>query len=190
MSPGETRDSRPRRRAGRGIPPLKGDRMDFGDILDEWDKMKDSKAPGGPGAAGMPASAPKGGEASALEAWLAEKGVEDKDADEEEERPGHSRELRRLASLKPQAVLDLHGMTEAEAESAISAFINSSAREGLEKVLVIHGKGLHSEGGRPVLKKAARRVLEAHPLAGRLGEAGRGEGCSGALWVAIRRNPG
>jgi DNA-nicking Smr family endonuclease len=124
----------------------------------------------------------------ALEDWLSTNGVHDKDdeAGAALDSAERGRESRRLASLKPQAVLDLHGMTGEEAESAIADFVYSSSRSGLEKVLVIHGKGLHSTGA-PVLKKAARRAIEAHPLAGRFGEAERADGGSGALWVVIRR---
>jgi DNA-nicking Smr family endonuclease len=138
--------------------------MDFGDILEEWNKIK--------------------GEGGEPEADSREGDRGDDPAGRAEDR---AREARHFASKKPQAVLDLHGMTEEEAESAIARFVESSAREGLEKVLVIHGKGLHSEGGRSVLKSAARRALEAHPLAGRMGEAARDQGGSGALWVAIRK---
>jgi DNA-nicking Smr family endonuclease len=152
--------------------------MDFGEVLDEWEKInrehKDSSQ--------KPA-------ARALEDWLSANGVRDKDdeAGSALDSAERGRESRRLASLKPQAVLDLHGMTGEEAESAISDFVYSSSRGGLEKVLVIHGKGLHSAGA-PVLKKAARRAIEAHPLAGRFGEADRADGGSGALWVVIRKS--
>jgi DNA-nicking Smr family endonuclease len=139
--------------------------MDFGDILEQWDKIKED-------------------EPSETGAGLRGKGIEDADSSD---RPDREVSRRRLESLKPQATLDLHGMTADEAESAIRSFIDASAREGMEKVLVIHGKGLHSEGGRSVLKSVARSTLEAHPLAGRIGEAASNEGGSGALWVAIRK---
>jgi DNA-nicking Smr family endonuclease len=133
--------------------------MDFGAILDEWDKIKREHED-------SPSSA--------------ERDLDGLD------RTDRQAESRRLAGLKPQAVLDLHGMTAEEAESAITRFVDASARSGLEKVLVIHGKGLHSEGGVPVLKQTARRTLEADPLAGRFGEAAKADGGSGALWVMIR----
>jgi DNA-nicking Smr family endonuclease len=192
--------------------------MDFGDILDEWDKIKREReeerkessglpAPSAPAPSAPAPSAPapgkpapgkpgpaKPGRASpakaALESWLDAKGVEDKDAESDQSRRAgaaeRAQEGRRLGALKSQAVLDLHGLSAEEAESAVWAFIDSSARHGLEKVLVIHGKGIHSAGS-PVLKKAARRVLEGHPLAGRFGEADRAEGGSGAMWVLIKR---
>jgi DNA-nicking Smr family endonuclease len=139
--------------------------MDFGDILAQWDRIKED-------------------EPSEAEADPQGKEIEDADSGE---RPDRAGPRRRLESLKPQATLDLHGMTAEESESAIRSFIDASAREGLEKVLVIHGKGLHSEGGRSVLKGVARKALESHPLAGRIGEASSKEGGSGALWVAIRK---
>ncbi len=152
--------------------------MDFGDVLDEWERIKRARGSAGAGAR------------EAQAAWLDARGTVDKDAAERDasaERPAdRAGEARRLAALRPQAVLDLHGMVAREAESAIASFIDSSARAGLEKVLVIHGKGLHSAGA-PVLKAAARRALEAHPLAGRFGQASKEEGGSGALWVYLRR---
>jgi DNA-nicking Smr family endonuclease len=53
-------------------------------------------------------------------------------------------------------------------------------------VLVIHGKGMHSEG-EPVLGRTARRVIEASPWTGGYGPAERSQGGSGALWVAVKR---
>ena len=123
----------------------------------------------------------------ALEDWLDKNGVPDKDAEAGAASSiGRGRETHRLAALKAEAVLDLHGMTGEEAETAISRFLDDSSRMGLEKVLIIHGKGLHSSGA-PVLKKAARRAIEAHPSAGRFGAANRTEGGSGAMWVLIRK---
>jgi DNA-nicking Smr family endonuclease len=143
--------------------------MNFGDILNQWDDLEKGKRSN-----------------ASLEAWLDAKGVEDKDRNDQEIQDRET-EYRRLSGLRTQAVLDLHGMNMEEAESAIACFIDASSRSGLEKVLVIHGKGLHSEGGVSVLKKTARRALEAHPLAGRFGEAAKSEGGTGALWVIIRK---
>jgi DNA-nicking Smr family endonuclease len=150
--------------------------MDFGQVLEEWEKIKREHDDSSP----KPAT-------RVLEDWLATNGIRDKDdeAGAALDSAERGRESRRLSSIRPQAVLDLHGMTGAEAESAIADFVDSSSRTGLEKVLVIHGKGLHSAGA-PVLKKAARRAIEAHPLAGRFGEADKADGGSGALGVLIR----
>jgi DNA-nicking Smr family endonuclease len=146
--------------------------MDFGDVLEEWERSEreDNESSNAPAAKKGRRDSPDKDAESDIALNAAQKGLES----------------RRLADAKPQAFLDLHGLTGEEAEAAIAAFIEEASRRGLEKVLVIHGKGLHSSGA-PVLKKAARRALEAHPLAGRFGEAVRTEGGSGALWVIIKR---
>jgi DNA-nicking Smr family endonuclease len=177
-------------------------RMDFGDILNEWDRIKRDRQEEAPAkrAAALdvpvpppaPVAVPVSVPSAALERWLEINGVRDKDAEAEggPESRAALREMRgaaarRLDGLKCQETLDLHGMSAEEAKTALRGFIDASARAGLEKVLVIHGKGLHSEGA-PVLKKATREVLETHPLAGRFGEAAKEEGGSGAVWVLIR----
>jgi Uncharacterized protein conserved in bacteria len=176
--------------------------MDFGEILDEWEKIKrERETSRREGEASRSPHAPRGEAVrsqdastkspSALEAWLSanedQRGALEGREEELEGSPQErADEAHRLSSLRPQAALDLHGMTAERAQAAVWAFIEQSARSGLEKVLVIHGKGLHSEGS-PVLKKAARRALEAQPLAGRFGEADKRDGGSGALWVLIRR---
>ena len=121
-----------------------------------------------------------------MENWLARHGVEDKDRNEERSRSG-AEESRRLAALRPGARLDLHGMTVAEAQYALGVFLEDSARMGIEKVLVITGKGNHSASG-AVLAGAARSFLEANPRAGRFGTADRADGGAGALWVLVRKS--
>lgn len=90
-----------------------------------------------------------------------------------------------IAALPVEAVLDLHGQTAAAAESSLSGFFRESARLGLRKVLVIHGKGLHSDDT-PVLGKTVQRFLESCPLAGRHGPADKRNGGNGAVWVLIK----
>ncbi len=69
----------------------------------------------------------------------------------------------RLADLRngratPEAEIDLHGMTGDEATKALIAFLARERDRGRAIVRVIHGKGLHSEGGIGVL---GDRVLSA-----------------------------
>jgi DNA-nicking Smr family endonuclease len=186
--------------------------MDFGDILDDWEKL--SAKPGGLDKAAdaerklkdderrkrESAEAAKASSAAreSLASWLESHGIEDKDsgrddgrgpvagAAEAELRAFREKESRRLRAMKPEARIDLHGMTQLEAEAALSAFLEAASRRGYEKILVITGKGIHSQG-EPILGKAARRVLEASPWAGRFGTADASEGGGGALWVLIRK---
>jgi DNA-nicking Smr family endonuclease len=90
----------------------------------------------------------------------------------------------RIKRMRPQATLDLHGKTMAEAELAIGIFLTDAQRQGMEKVLIIHGKGLHSE---PVLASAVRKILEGTPMVGAFGPAARDSGGRGATWARIRR---
>lgn len=86
--------------------------------------------------------------------------------------------------LPIEAVLDLHGMTWAQAQSAIDAFLRDAARAGKRKVLLIHGKG-SSPNSDGVLRKKVREYVESHPRIVDCGVAGPKDGGSGALWVAV-----
>jgi DNA-nicking Smr family endonuclease len=124
-----------------------------------------------------------------LSHWITMHGVPDKD--EREAQAGGDKQARideaeRLRRMRPQAVLDLHGKTAAEADRLIAEFLFSSSRSGLEKVLIVHGKGIHSTGG-PVMAEVARRALETNSLAGSFGPADRDQGGRGATWVRIRK---
>ncbi|HUW40578.1 MAG TPA: Smr/MutS family protein [Rectinemataceae bacterium] len=116
-------------------------------------------------------------------------GVDDKDAAADTQAalsaPARAAESRRLAALKPQGRIDLHGLRAEEAERELADFLERSAAAGLEKVLVVHGKGVHSSG-EPILGKVARRVIESCPSAGRFGEADRENGGRGAVWVILK----
>ena len=93
---------------------------------------------------------------------------------------------RTLAKKAPDAELDLHGMTAEAAEAAINEFLRSSYEQGHAKVIIIHGKGEHSDG-EPVLRTLAYRVVETSEYAGMTGIPDKKSGGSGALWVAIRK---
>lgn len=189
--------------------------MDFGDILDDWEKL--SARPGGLEKAAeaerqlrdedlragrkavdgaKPGKAGRGGNAhDSLAAWLDSHTIDDKDArsagvgaegDARSLQSAREAEARRLAAKRPDASLDLHGMRAEEAEAALAAFLEASAMKGSEKVLVITGKGIHSRG-EPVLGRAARRAIEASPWAGRFGTADAASGGGGALWVILKK---
>lgn len=90
-----------------------------------------------------------------------------------------------------QAHIDLHGKTQPDARESLTAFILDSVRKGLRTVLVVHGRGLGSPGGRPVLKHAAAQWLShgtigAHVLA--FTTAKPQDGGAGATYVLLRRD--
>jgi DNA-nicking Smr family endonuclease len=53
----------------------------------------------------------------------------------------------RQGRLEPEASLDLHGLTQAQAHRALSAFLDRSLASGLRVLLVVTGKGSRSGGG-------------------------------------------
>jgi DNA-nicking Smr family endonuclease len=95
--------------------------------------------------------------------------------------------------LVPQDSLDLHGMTLAAAERAVSRFLDEAAAHDLTVVLIVTGKGLRLQNGRMMggriraeflgwLNRADNRsrvrgVRPAHPR----------HGGSGAFYVLLRR---
>jgi DNA-nicking Smr family endonuclease len=74
-------------------------------------------------------------------------------------RGAHPSHLRALESgVTPQATLDLHGLSGEAAGREVGRFVREHHRKGERVLLVVHGKGRHSEGALGVLQD---RVLEA-----------------------------
>lgn len=182
--------------------------MDFGDILDEWDRMtaipqgskkqlkrqaERDKAAASRTGAGQ--TAPKPDESHSkkvdpLTAWLRIHGVYDKDAYAEstpthETGPEARKRHRRLIQKEPDAVIDLHGLTQEEAWDELDRFFEDSRRKGFEKLCIVHGKGTHSDGD-AVLKHLTRRFIERCPFAGESGHNSADSGGSGATWVILK----
>ncbi|MEW5817091.1 MAG: Smr/MutS family protein [Spirochaetota bacterium] len=96
------------------------------------------------------------------------------------------KERRFLRKMKPQAELDLHGLTVKAALERTDVFLKESKRLGLKKVLIIHGKGNHSDYGESVLKKAVHAFIQKSSLTGETGVPGKEMGGNGALWLLLR----
>jgi DNA-nicking Smr family endonuclease len=140
--------------------------MDFGKILDLWDKKagpvynkdakaEDSTAPGA-GLSGNHKSAAR---------------------------------RKRLLRKSPEATIDLHGLTRDEAWDALTVFFDDAKNKGLEKVLVIHGKGNHGTTGDTdtgVLKRMVRDFIERCPFAGESGYSNGHSGGEGSSWVLLK----
>lgn len=99
--------------------------------------------------------------------------------------------------LDPEARIDLHGMTLAQAHPALIGFIQRSQAQGRRLVLVITGKGAALDGDGPiferrgVLKRQVPHWLHQAPLAGavlQVAQAHRRHGGEGALYVYLRRS--
>lgn len=98
--------------------------------------------------------------------------------------------------LDPDARIDLHGMTLAQAHGALNAFILRAQAQGLRLVLVITGKGKTVADDGPIprrpgaLKHDVPQWLRMAPLANavlELREAHIRHGGAGAYYVYLRR---
>jgi DNA-nicking Smr family endonuclease len=96
--------------------------------------------------------------------------VLERDGDELE---GHASELGpgaladlRSARWRPDCEIDLHGRRAAGLERSIARELIELASRGKRRLLVIHGKGLHSAGGVAVLRDALVDALTGGPAAG------------------------
>ncbi|SDY39538.1 DNA-nicking endonuclease, Smr domain [Jannaschia faecimaris] len=102
----------------------------------------------------------------------------------------------RAGKLRPEAKLDLHGMTLDVAHPALTRFILSAQAEGKRLVIVVTGKGKAKPDHGPiptrlgVLKHQVPQWLRLAPLSGvvlQVTEAHRSHGGSGAYYVYLRR---
>ena len=90
-----------------------------------------------------------------------------------------------------QAHIDLHGMIQPDAKQALRDFIVKSVGKGMRTVLVVHGRGLGSPGGRPVLKHATAQWLSHGEIGAHVhafATAKAQDGGAGAMYVLLRRD--
>jgi len=124
-----------------------------------------------------------------LDAWENRGQRKDREPYDKDEISGGPQPLPTRAEMERARVedeLDLHGMVSEEALEALRYFLREGRLEGYRKVLVIHGKGLHSENRKSVLKEAVQQVLLKDRNVAAWGEAGRKEGGRGASWIWLK----
>lgn len=96
------------------------------------------------------------------------------------------RKLRR-GQFSIGAALDLHGLTVAQAQSALAEFLIDCRSRGIRAVRIIHGKGLRSPGGRPVIKGKLDRWLRHRDEVVAFCSARQVDGGTGAVYVLLKR---
>ena len=175
--------------------------MDMGDILNQWDSIqknqkKKEKEISRQQVSHKKANAPEPEEKAPateirinpMELWLRRYGIIDKDkiAEEQNERSKYY-DRNYLLNMAPEARLDLHGLHQDEAQQSLDRFITDCKARGLRKVLIIHGKGIHTSGSDPVLGELVRRFIEHDKRCGASGHPKtKAEGGSGATWVLLK----
>lgn len=187
--------------------------MDFGSILDQWDKQqkveaKKQKDSGKNQVSHKKANAPTPEEKAAakekagydyvsereksinpMELWLRRYGTVDKDklAEQEEFRNQyHSRSS--LVDMKIEARVDLHGLKREEAWQKLDYFVTECEQKGLKKIIIVHGKGIHTHGTDPVLGEMVRKFIEQDKRLGTSGHPDSSMGGKGATWVILKNN--
>ena len=140
-----------------------------------------------------PRSQPKSGHAKAADkkapATLTPSGLD-----------GHTGERLRRGAIVPDSKLDLHGLTENAAHSALRFFLQAAHRRGDRLVLIVTGKGARASEGpfdlelagrsRGVLKTMVPRWLREPQFAQLIADlrsAHRRHGGDGALYVYLRK---
>ncbi|MCQ2576369.1 MAG: Smr/MutS family protein [Treponema sp.] len=187
--------------------------MDMNDILNQWDKIQSDKVrkqkeSGKNQVSHKKANAPTPEEKAAaaekdfeaqiaaenskqinpMEFWLRRYGTVDKDkiAEETEERTKET-DRNYLINMRPEARIDLHGLRQAEAEERLNWFITDCTRKGIRKVMIVHGKGIHTHGTDPVLGELVRKFIERDKRCGMSGHPKtKQEGGTGATWVILK----
>ncbi|MCY4220082.1 MAG: Smr/MutS family protein [Thiotrichales bacterium] len=99
------------------------------------------------------------------------------------------RETERLrrGRYRVEADLDLHGRTVADASAALDRFLEDSRRHGRRCVRIVHGKGLGSPSGQPIMKAHIDRWLRNRSEVLAFCSATPPDGGTGALYVLLRR---
>ena len=77
------------------------------------------------------------------------------------------RPLRR-PNWSPEERIDLHGRRAEGLVEALGRIVRDRARRGIRRLLVIHGRGLHSPGGAGVLREVVLEALTEGPARHRI----------------------
>jgi len=93
----------------------------------------------------------------------------------------------RAGKVHVEETLDLHGQTVETGKQHLREFVVAAHRIGRRCVLVVHGKGTHSEHGAPLREAVLDELLgELSGLVHALSTAAAPDGGEGATYVVLR----
>ncbi len=98
------------------------------------------------------------------------------------------RELKKGSRYPVKETLDLHGLTQIQAQSEIDLAVVNLEPSRLTCLLIIHGKGLHSTHGAR-LKTFTSEYLKTLPAVKAYCSAQQRDGGTGAVYALVRGNP-
>lgn len=94
-----------------------------------------------------------------------------------------------LRKMNTQAKLDLHNLTLEEALSRANFFIEDCWSNGLRKIKIVTGKGLHSPNGEPVIRPEIINIISRHSKVREYNiKPKASEGGSGVIVIILREN--
>ena len=117
----------------------------------------------------------------------------------DEQLPNKDFKLSKQKSFKVKSI-DLHGYTLEEANNAIEKFIHKSFREKINKLIVVTGKGLHSQNEKDpyvskdlsILKYSVPEFIENNKslmnIINEIKNASIEDGGSGAFYIFLKKN--
>jgi DNA-nicking Smr family endonuclease len=96
--------------------------------------------------------------------------------------------LRKLRQGKQpiEHVLDLHGLTVAEARTTLQEFLGECESAGLRHIIIVHGKGFRSKD-KPVIKPMVNRWLRVVDNVLAFHSAQPKDGGNGAVYVLLKK---
>ena len=116
-----------------------------------------------------------------------------------EQLPNKDFKLSKKKSFKVKSI-DLHGYTLEQANNAIEKFILESFREKVNKLIVVTGKGLHSQNEKDpyvsknlsILKYSVPEFIESNKslmkIINEIKDANIEDGGSGAFYIYLKKN--
>ena len=117
----------------------------------------------------------------------------------DEQLPNKDFKLSKEKSFKVKSI-DLHGYTLEEANNAIEKFILESFREKINKLIVVTGKGLHSQNEKDpyvskdlsILKYSVPEFIESNKslmkIINEIKDANIEDGGGGAFYIYLKKN--
>ena len=104
-----------------------------------------------------------------------------------EKKEVHIPTISELRKMNCQARLDLHTMTLDEAIIETRQFIDDCYNNGLLKIKIVTGKGLHSVNGEPVIRPEICKILSNHNAVREFDKKPKAlEGGSGAVVIILK----
>lgn len=154
--------------------------MDFNDILNQWDSRETSI-----NTKKTKDKVKKEVMSSSMSSLLDLYPPDDSSGETMPDKPTHRQVRRNYRRMKAQETIDLHGFSLLAAKIELDDFLIRCRKRKLEKILIIHGKGLHSPDGEAVLRNFIRGELRQLSFIGEIGHPSEREGGAGATWAVI-----